>query len=157
VDRWLLAVERPQHVAELAMAPSLTPSGAVAAGAAHVRAHPAHLLLGHLDRIEGLPCDPLRRTAELTERVLRPADASGCSSARKRAPTSPPFLLVAQEDELNGVGDPDSCAATNAAMHMGRPLFHVERTRPRRSHPRSLHRREASSLLAGGGYDVTCP
>ena len=74
VHRRLAAVERAQHVAELPHRAALDAERAVAAGAAHVRAQPAQLLLRHLDRVEAAAADPLRRAAELSERVLRAAE-----------------------------------------------------------------------------------
>ena len=70
------------------------------AGAAHVRAQPADLLLGDLNRIEGLAGDPLRRAAELAERVLRAAERLGPLLGEEARADVAAVLLVAQDHEL---------------------------------------------------------
>jgi len=130
VHRRLPAVERSQQVAELAHRAALDAEGAVTAGAAHVRAQPAHLLLGDLDRIEGLARDPLRRAAELAQGVLRAAEGAGMLLGEKARAHVAAVLLVAQDHELQRGRRPGLVRRDEGRDAHRDAALHVERAAP---------------------------
>jgi len=167
VDGRLLPVEGVRSRSP-SFSPSRRPSlrgATVAAGAAHVRAHPAHLLLGDpgSDR-NGLPRDPLRRGRRTHQRrVLRAAERAGVLLGEEpRADRSPAVLLVAQDHELNRRRRPPTscCPQRNAAMQHGerRSSCPAPPRPPDEGRPRSPRRNGGCvHCWPGGGHHVDVP
>src|SRR4051794_22911743 len=130
MNRRLAPVERAQHVAELPHRAAVDAERTVASTSADGRAQPADLLLGDLDRVEPCACDPLRRTAELAEGVLRAAEYIRSIFGDELRSLVAPVLFVAQDEQPQrrrraGLVGGDECGDAHR-----NPALHVERAAP---------------------------
>ena len=122
---------------------------------AHVRAEPAHLLLGDLDRIEAASADPLCGSAELAERMPCAAEDLRVLFGEEPRSDVAAVLLVGEDHEHERRRRAGLVRGEECRHEHRHAALHVERAASPHVAVGELGReRRPAPLLAGGGDDV---